>query len=121
VTQPSLPLFTRTDDEPPTDLVFGVFDVLRAEVQRACYEGADPEIEPHTRFSIDLPTGMEHHLRALATALGTSRRALAARLLSGAILDSLNSLQQGADSHEFAAVLEEYQTALAALRKDASE
>jgi hypothetical protein len=116
--QPSFPLFKPTSDEPEDGAIFGVFDVIRNEVQRAALVGSDPEAIERIRFSLDLSAPMEQHLQALASAMGSSRRSLAAKLLTGAILDAVNTLQRSDDRDvEMAAVWSEYRDALDAIRQ----
>jgi hypothetical protein len=63
---------------------------------------------------------MEQHLQALARAMGSSRRAMAAKLLTGAILDAINTLQRADDSDvEMQAVFDEYCEALRQNRAEA--
>ena len=116
--QPSFPLFKPSIEPDDEGAIFGVFDVIRNEVQRAALVGSDSEAIERIRFSLDLSSPMEQHLQALASAMGSSRRSLAAKLLTGAILDAVNTLQRSDDRDvEMAAVWAEYREALETIRQ----
>lgn len=121
MTQPSFPLFKPAPEPRREDMVLGVFDVVRREVLRASLDGPDPDAVERVRFSLDLDAGVEQHLQALATAMGSSRRSMAAKLLTGAIFETMNTLHRaGENQPEMQAVWEEYCDALEALRTDAA-
>lgn len=118
VSQPSFPLFKPARRHPDDEMFFSLADVVHREVMRASLDGPDPDAIEKTRFTLDLPTGIEEHLQALATAMGSSRRAMAAKLLTGAILETLTLLQQADESEvETKAVWLTYCEALDELRK----
>jgi hypothetical protein len=120
--QPSFPLFKPALDEPPDDLVFSVEELVDREVRRAALVGPDSDAVERIRISIDLNTHAIDALQALATALGSSRRATAAKLLNIAIWDAVNQLaRRGAESNpdaepEYQAVLDVFQSAYDELR-----
>lgn len=122
--QPSFPLFKPVLDSDQDHIVLGVYDVIRNEVRRAALVGADPDAATHVRFSVDVSPHIEQHLQALAHALGSSRRAMGAKLLTGAVLDAINTLRHEASMDdadpESAAVFDVYCDALDKLKKDAS-
>lgn len=121
MSQPSFPLFQPARENDLDAPLMGVFDIVRHEVMRAALEGSDPDAVTRVRFTLDLTDHIEQHLQALAHALGSSRRAMAAKLLTGAVLDAVNMLSQ--ESHqdpESAAVFDVYCDALNKLKKDAS-
>jgi hypothetical protein len=91
--QRSFPLITGLEPDAPEEAIFGVFDVLRNEVHRATFVGSDPDASEPVKFTVQLSPDIDVHARALAVALGTSRRSLASKLLTGAILETLNSLR----------------------------
>jgi hypothetical protein len=97
--QRSFPLTTGLEPDAPDEVVFGVFDVLRNEAYRAAFVGVDADAPEPVKFTVQLSPDMDAHARALAVALGTSRRALASKLLTGAILETLNTLRN-ARGHE---------------------
>lgn len=116
MSQPSFPLFQPTNDNDRDLIVMGVNDVIRNEIRRAALTGADPDAITRVRFSVDLPPRIEQHLQALAYALGSSRRAMGAKLLTGAVLDAINTLRYEATADnadpEAAAVFDVYCDAL---------
>lgn len=119
--QPSFPLFQPARDNDNDQVFMGVFDIVRHEVTRAALDGIDPDAVTRVRFTIDLPSGIEQHLQALSHALGSSRRAMAAKLLTGAVLDAVNMLnQESREEPESAAVYDVYCDALARIQKDAT-
>lgn len=124
MSQPSFPLFKPIHDNDLDHIVMGVYDVVRNEVRRAALVGSDPDAATHVRFSIDISPNIEQHLQALALALGSSRRAMGAKLLTGAVLDAINTLRHEASTDdadpESAAVFDVYCDALDKLKKDAN-
>lgn len=114
--QPEFPLFEPRDRLDEERVVTDVFSTIVQEVERAAYVGRDEAAQEKVRFSVDVGEWLDRHLRALAIALGTSRRALAAKLLSGAILEAINTLEkegQGDNAHvHFVAVRDTYLEAL---------
>jgi hypothetical protein len=121
VKQPEFPLFEPRERDDERDVVTDVFSTIVHEVNRAAYVGRDTSEVERVRFSVDVPDWLDLHVRALAIALGTSRRALAAKLLNGAILEAINVLQRegsgpNAEVH-FIAVLDTYNDAMKDLRE----
>lgn len=116
MSQPSFPLFQPANDHDRDHIVLGVDDVNRNEIRRAALTGSDPDAITRVRFSVDLPPHIEQHLQALAHALGSSRRAMGAKLLTGAVLDAINTLRHEATNPhadpEAAAVFDVYCHAL---------
>ena len=116
MSQPSFPLFKPVADRDRELIVMGVDDVLRNEIRRAALTGSDPDAVTRVRFSVDLTPHIEQHLQALAHALGSSRRAMGAKLLTGAVLDAINTLRHEATDPnadpEAAAVFDVYCDAL---------
>lgn len=122
--QPEFPLFDQLYREPPDERegVTDVFSTIVQEAYRAAYVGRDMSDVEQVRFSVDIPDWLDEHLRALAIALGSSRRALAAKLLTGAVLEAVNHLGRegsgpNAELH-FMAVNDTYVDALKDLRGD---
>lgn len=115
VKQPEFPLLFSRDD-PHADFIHDVFSTVLKEAQRAAFVGRDDEAVERVRFSIDLPVGMNEHLQALAIALGSSRRAMATKLLTGAILEAVNAIEREGSRTDpemhWAVVRDEYQDAL---------
>lgn len=121
MSQPSFPLFQPAREDPDEPVFMGLYDVIRHEVTRAALEGSDPDAITRVRFTIDLTDHIEQHLQALAYALGSSRRAMAAKLLTGAVLDTVNTLsQESRTDPESAAVFDVYCDSLAKLKQDAA-
>lgn len=119
--QPSFPLFRPALEEPPEDLVFSVSDVLEREVRRAALEGPDPAANRRVRLTLDIDVSTIDAVQALAHATGTTRRAMATRLLDGAVWEAVNELcrrAQGKDSEpEYEAVLDVFTDAHNELRR----
>ncbi len=121
--QRSFPLTVGLEPDAPDEVVLGVFDVLRYEAYRAAFVGGDPDAPEPVKFTVQLSPDMDAHARALAVALGTSRRALASKLLTGAIIETLNTLRTSrpdeVPSREeiaLSVVWDEYLEALAEIR-----
>ena len=97
----------------------GLARLLDHEVKRAAFSGRDPDAIERVRFTVDLPADSDMELRALASALCSSRRALASKLLSAAVEQWVQDIQHEAREHpetEFSAVLELFGEELARLR-----
>lgn len=118
--QPSFPLFQPALHDPPEDMVFSVSDVLDREVRRAALEGPDPEAIERQRISLDLDSRTLDAVQALAHATGSTRRAMATKLIDAAVWQAVNELcrnAQGTNAEpEYAAVLDVFQDAYNELR-----
>lgn len=112
--QPSFPLFKPAIERPGDDAVFSVSDVLHREVMRAALDGPDADAVRRQRISLDVDHNTLDALHALGVALGSTRRAMATKLLEGAVWEAVNGLARAAAddrAHEYAAVLDVFQTA----------
>lgn len=122
MSQPTFPLFKPARTGFEEGVVRGVYDVVRNEVQRAAFDG--PGEGDHVRFNIDVPESLEVYLRALAIALGMSRRALAAKLMIGGLIEALETIsKEGSRTDalpEFIAVLGEFEAALEKLKSESA-
>lgn len=112
MTQPSFPLFKPAIERLPEDLTFSVSDVLHREVMRAALDGPDPDAVHRQRISMDLPVHTLDALHALGAALGSTRRAIATKLLDGAVWEAVNEISRMAqdDRVEYQAVAEVFDT-----------
>jgi hypothetical protein len=118
--QTSFPLFRPAVEEPPEDLVFSVSQALYHEVKRAALIGPDPAAIERVRLTLDVSVHTIDALQALATATGSSRRAMATKLLDAAVWEAVNDLSQNAQGAqaipEYEAVLFEFEEAYNSLR-----
>ena len=117
VDQPSFPLFKPAVEKLPEELTRSVSDVLHSEVMRAAMEGPDTESVERQRISLDLDVHTLDALHALGVSLGSTRRAMATKLLVGAVWEAVNDLSRMAhsDGHqdhpEYQAVAELFEAA----------
>ena len=101
----TFPLFRPAIEEPPEDLNYGVSDLIDREVRRAALMGPDPDAVTKTQMTLDIPDIAIDALQALATAIGSSRRAMAGKLLEAAVWQAVNELHHHAnDMPEYEAV-----------------
>lgn len=117
--QPSFPLFKPAIERLPDELTTSVSEVLHREVMRASLEGTDPTAVEHQRISLDIDVHTLDALHALGVALGSSRRAMAKKLLESAVWEAINDLSRMAndDRPEYAVVLDIFQSAYNEKRK----
>lgn len=108
----NFPLFKPAIEEPPEELPPSVSDLLDREVRRAALVGSDPDADARGAMTVDLPTTALDALQALATATGSSRRAMGGKLLNAAIWEAVNELAHHAQGSrslpEYEAVFSEF-------------
>lgn len=122
--QPSFPLFKPAIERPADDAVFSVSDVLHREVMRAALDGPDDSAAERQRISLDVGLHTLDALHALGVALGSTRRAMATKLLEGAVSEAVNGLARMASDRngvEYAAVLDVFQGAWDKRRADRAQ
>lgn len=116
----TFPLFRPVLNEPPEELPPSVSDLLDREVRRAALVGSDPDAVERAALTVDLPTVALDALQALANATGSSRRAMAGKLLNTAIWQAVNELSHHAHGSqslpEYEAVYAEFNDAFNELR-----
>lgn len=108
----SFPLFRPVAEDIPDDPPGSISDLLDREVRRAALVGSDPDADERLTLTVDLPATAVDALQALATATGSSRRAMGSKLLTAAVWQAVQELHHFGQGEravgEYEAVLEHW-------------